>query len=74
MFEILFERLKSLREANNLSQNAISKEIGMDQRAYGRYEHGERTPRLEQLVALADFFGVSTDYLLGRTDNPQVNR
>lgn len=67
---ILKDRLLELRTAKGLSQAALSKEVGITWRAYQRYEAGERTPTIPTLVALADFFSVSTDYLLGRSDTP----
>ena len=68
------ERLNQIRRNNSLSQATVAKAMQMSLRSYQRYEHGEREPGLSTLVALADFFAVSIDYLVGRTDNPQVNR
>lgn len=62
------ERLIELREKNNLSQAQAAKEFSVVVRAYQRYEYGEREPRLSTLVRIADFYGVSLDYLAGRTD------
>ena len=62
------ERLIELREKNGLSQVEAAKEFGVVVRAYQRYEYGEREPRLSTLVRMADFYGVSLDYLAGRTD------
>lgn len=62
------ERLIALREKNDLSQTQAAKEFGVVVRAYQRYEYGEREPRLSTLVRMADFYGVSLDYLAGRTD------
>ena len=62
------ERLIELREKNNLSQAQAAKKFGVVVRAYQRYEYGEREPRLSTLVRMADFYGVSLDYLAGRTD------
>ena len=45
--------------------------LGVKLRAYQYYESEGRNPTLDNLVALADYFGVTTDYLLGRTDNPK---
>lgn len=62
------ERLIELREKSDLSQVEAAKEFGVVVRAYQRYEYGEREPRLSTLVRIADFYGVSLDYLAGRTD------
>ncbi len=67
---ILDERLKSLRKAKSLSQNALAKVAGIEPRTYNRYELGDRVPRLEHLTTLADFYNTSIDYLVGRTDDP----
>ena len=62
------ERLIELREKNKLSQAEAAKEFGVVVRAYQRYEYGEREPRLSTLIRMADFYGVSLDYLAGRSD------
>lgn len=46
--------------------------MNMNQNSISRYENGEREADYETLIAFADYFGVSVDYLLGRTDNPKV--
>ena len=66
-------RLKELRRARHLSQLKVAMDLNMSQNTISRYENGQRRPSFEELVALADYFDVSIDYLLGRTDNPQVN-
>ena len=48
--------------------------LGIQQTVYSRYERGFQTIPLEHLLMLADFYHVSTDYLLGRTNNPHINR
>lgn len=68
------ERLKQLRESKNLTQKAVAESVGMAPMAYQRYEYGTRDPAFSQLLSLADFFDVSIDYLVGRTDKPEVNR
>ena len=47
--------------------------LGIRQTVYSRYERGYQNLPLEHLLALADYYGVSTDYILGRTDNPKTN-
>ena len=49
-------------------------ETGIEQALLSKYEHGERVPPTETLVKLADFYHVSVDYLLCRTDKPEINR
>ena len=68
---IFSRRLKGLRVAKGASQNAVAETVGIAAVVYQRYEYGENEPRFEVLCKLADYFGVSTDYLLGRTDEPQ---
>lgn len=67
---VFSERLAELRDSRNLSQKEVAKEFGVVVRAYQRYEYGEREPQLSVLVRMADFYGVSIDYLAGRTDTP----
>ncbi len=64
------ERLKLLRNKNGQSQKDIAERLGITQQAYANYERGAREPDNETLSQLADLFGVSVDYLLGRTDEP----
>ncbi|MCI8484730.1 MAG: helix-turn-helix transcriptional regulator [Lachnospiraceae bacterium] len=67
------ERLKDLKNERNLFQKDIANAIGISLRAYQYYEAGERKPDIEILEKLADYFEISTDFLLGRTDNPNIN-
>ena len=69
---LLHERLTELKSSKQLMQKEIARGAGVPLRTYQRYENGEREPSASIIISLADFFGVSTDYLLGRTDNPQV--
>ena len=61
------ERLKALRKERKLRQSDVAKLLGIGVRTYQYYEGDEHRPDYEMLIKLADFFGVSTDYLLGRT-------
>ena len=61
-------RLKELREEKGLSMQALSKIVGISDSSLGRWERGESDITGDNLLILADFFGVSTDYLLGRVD------
>ena len=69
-----FQRLRDLREDADLSQKQVAALLGIQQTVYSRYERGFQTIPLELLLMLADFYHVSTDYLLGRTNNPHINR
>ena len=71
---LLCERLSELKSSKQLMQKEIAQGAGVPLRTYQRYETGEREPSASTLSALADFFNVSIDYLVGRTDNPQVMR
>ena len=62
------ERLVQLREAAHLQQRAVADGVGVAIRTYQYYERGEREPQLSTLVRIADFYGVSLDYLAGRSD------
>ena len=70
----LCDRLQQLKKNKNVLQKDISKAVGLSLRAYQRYEYGERQPTTDVLIALADYFDVSLDYLVGRTDNPKINK
>ena len=67
-------RLKELREKRRISQVYLGMELHMAQNTISQYEIGEREAGYKVLIAIADYFGVSIDYLLERTDNPQVNQ
>lgn len=62
-------RLQQLRTERDLLQKDVSLGANLSLRTYQRYEYGERVPDANALVALADYFGVSIDYLVGRADN-----
>ena len=61
-------RLKEIRKEKNISQEELAQTFKITQQAISAYENGSRDPDSEMLVKLADYFNVSTDYLLGRTD------
>ena len=66
--EILAENLLKLRKARKLSRQTVADAVGISAKSYERYENAEREPTASVLVALEDFYGVSLDYLVGRTD------
>ena len=57
-----------------MTQIALQMQTGIEQALISKYENEERIPPTETLLLLADFFNVSIDYLLCRTDNPQINK
>lgn len=63
-------RLKELRKEKNISQLKLAMDLSMNQNTISRYETGEREADYKTLIKIADYFNVSIDYLLGRTDNP----
>ena len=67
-------RLKELRDRRGISQLKLAMDLGLTQNSVSRYESGAREADYKTLIALADYFGVSVDYLLERTDNPALNR
>ena len=69
-----FPRLRDLREDKDMNQPQIAKLLFTSQTVYSRYERGVLTIPVEHLLILADFYGVSTDYILGRTNNKKLNK
>ena len=67
------KRLKELRKAKKISQLKLALDLNMNQNSISRYETGEHQAEYKTLIAFADYFNVSIDYLLERTDNPKMN-
>ncbi len=63
-------RLRELRTNKNITAKSMAEHLGMTYRNYQRYENGSIDPTLSSLILLADFFDVSLDYLVGRSDKP----
>lgn len=63
------KKLKELRMERGLSQGQMSKALGLSRNAFSNYEQGIREPSLDTLKEICDFFDVSADYLIGRTDS-----
>lgn len=61
-------RLKELRKSKKISQLKLACDLNMNQNSISRYENGEREADYETLIKIADYFNVSLDYLLGRTE------
>ncbi|MBQ8149686.1 MAG: helix-turn-helix transcriptional regulator [Clostridia bacterium] len=68
-----FQRLRDLREDLDMTQAQIAEVLHIQQTVYSRYERGYQTIPLEHLIALADFYHVSLDYLTGRTSKKKIN-
>ena len=68
------ERLKELRKKHSLTQEQVGQQINVSRYAILLYEKGASCPETKGLIGLADYFNVSSDYLVGRTDKPEVNR
>lgn len=66
-------RLKELRKSKGISQIRLAMELNTSQNTISRYETGEREPGIAELIKIADYFDISVDYLLERTDNPKMN-
>lgn len=62
------ERLRELRKDANLSQDKLASEIGLTHTAIGLWEQGKRVPNLDAVILIAQYFGVSIDYLAGLED------
>lgn len=67
-------RLRQLRKKHNITQLKLAMDLNTNQNTISRYETGEREAGYNELIAIADYFNVSIDYLLERTDDPTFNR
>ena len=67
-------RLKEIRKKKGVSQLKLALDLNTNQNTISRYETGEREAGYKELIAIADYFNVSIDYLLERTDNPEINK
>ena len=67
-------RLKELRQQHNITQVKLAMDLNLNQNCISRYETGEHEADYATLIAFADYFNVSIDYLLERTDNPKLNK
>ena len=68
-----YKRIRDLREDHDLTQRQLAARLRMTQTQYFRYEQGYRDIPSDILIALADLYGTSTDYILGRTDDPRFS-
>lgn len=69
----MYPRIRALREDRDLTQREMGELLSCSQRVYSNYECGDVDIPTSVLIRLADFYSVSVDYLLGRTNNPKVN-
>lgn len=72
--DVMQNRLKELRKSRGYTQISVQMQTGIEQALLSKYENEERVPPTETLLRLADFYRVSMDYILRRTDKPEVNR
>lgn len=72
--EVMKNRLKELRKGRGYTQVSLQMQTGIEQALLSKFENGERVPPTETLIRLADFYNVSIDYILCRTDKPDINR
>lgn len=69
-----FKNLRSIREDRDIKQREVAKYLNVSQNTYSQYENGVISLTAEILIKLSDYYKVSIDYLLDRTDNPKINR
>ena len=72
--EVVYMRLKELRKQRGISQVKLAIDLSMSQNTISRYETGSHEADYKTLIKIADYFNVSIDYLLERTNNPAINR
>ncbi|MDO4846628.1 MAG: helix-turn-helix transcriptional regulator [Clostridiaceae bacterium] len=70
----MYRRIRDLREDKDMTQTQMSEILMCSQRVYSNYERGDVDIPTHILIKLADYHKVSVDYLLGRTDNPKMNK
>ncbi|MBR6765743.1 MAG: helix-turn-helix transcriptional regulator, partial [Clostridia bacterium] len=71
---VMKNNLKQLRKNKGYTQIAVQMETGIEQALLSKFENGDRVPPTETLIRLADFYNVSIDYILCRTDNPKIQK
>ena len=70
----MYERIRDLREDRDLKQREVAEFLNCSQRVYSNYELGQRDIPTDVLIRLSQFYQVSTDYILGLTNNPKRNK
>ena len=71
---MLYERIRELREENDLKQREVAAKLHCSQQVYSNYEHGQRDIPTDVLINLSRIYDVSTDYILGESPSPNRNR
>ncbi len=71
---MIFNNLKNIRIDNDIKQKDIAEILNVSQNTYSQYETGIIALTAEVLIKLSDYYNVSIDYLLDRTDNPKINQ
>lgn len=71
---MLYRRIRDLREDHDLKQKELAQILNCSQQVYSNYELGQRDIPTDILIKLSDFYHVSVDYILGITDNPNIQR
>lgn len=74
MIILKIARIRDLREDKNLKQKDLAAYLAIDQSTYSDYENGRINVPIEQLIKIADYYDVSLDYIVGRTDNALLNK
>lgn len=74
MGDVMRNNLLKLRKAKGITQISLQMATGIEQALISKFENGERTPPTETLMILADFYNVSMDYIMCRTEKQEVNR
>lgn len=74
MSRVIFYEIKRIEKRKKISQLKLALDLSMNQNTISRYETGEREADYKTLIKIADYFNVSIDYLLERTDNPKINK
>ena len=69
-----FQRIQDLRTDADMSQKQLSDILHISQRSYSHYETGSRNIPVEMLIRLANYYDISVDYLVGRTDKKEMNK
>ena len=72
--DVMKNRLKMLRKSRGYTQVSLQMQTGIEQALLSKFENGERVPPTETLLRLAEFYNVSIDYILCRTDKPEINQ
>jgi len=74
VIELKITRIRDLREDKDLKQKELAEYLSIDQSTYSDYENGRINVPIEQLIKIADYYDVSLDYIVGRTDNTLLNK